>query len=253
MTASHPAGPRFRFALREWRDRSLRFAASLFAPPRCRGCGETLLGRRNAFLCPKCLAGLEWIAGNTCKACGYPAPPHTESPKTCRHCRGTLRDVTSVTAVVRYTRGAKRLVTALKFRSETELAAPMAELMAERFRRSGPGRCDVILPVPLHAARRRKRGFNQADLLAEMVGNRLDMPADARGLEKILPTRPNSSLARSERVANVKHAFRARRDLSGRRVLLVDDVVTTGATMGECARACRDAGAIRVHGLVFAR
>ena len=112
---------------------------------------------------------------------------------------------------------------------------------------------DVIVPVPLHRARERERGFNQAALLARRIGRRLAVPTRPRWLARIRPTRPQSELSAGERRANVRGAFRASRRVAGRHVLVVDDILTTGATVDACARALRDAGAQRVGVLTVAR
>lgn len=230
-----------------------RGAASLLAPAWCRRCGSSLWGMHNPYLCPACLADIEWIAGPTCKTCGYPAGPFGEPVDACRHCRGANPPLTGTVAVARYSFGAKHLVTALKFRRETELVAPLAALMDARRRLARLPECDVALPVPLHSARKRQRGFNQAALLARAVAGRAGMEVGEKVLVKCRNTAPQSTLRRDERLAHGKDAYRVGADLSGKRVLLVDDVMTTGATLGECAKVCRAAGAVRVYALVFAR
>jgi competence protein ComFC len=113
---------------------------------------------------------------------------------------------------------------------------------------------DLIVPVPLHPARQRERGFNQASLLAESLSAETSMPC--RGvLQRIRYTTTQTALDRSERMENLHNAFRLRKnaDVRGLRVLLIDDVLTTGSTLSECARVLKRAGAISVHAVTAAR
>lgn len=148
----------------------------------------------------------------------------------------------------------REAVQALKYRGVAALAAPMASLMARYLREEPPG-ADFLVPVPLHSLRRRLRGYNQSELLARELSAGLGLPLAARALARQRSTPPQARAAgESERHANVAGAFEGRRaDVEGRKVLLVDDVMTTGATLDACALALREAGAARVHALTFAR
>ena len=114
---------------------------------------------------------------------------------------------------------------------------------------------DVIVPVPLHPLKKREREFNQAERLAARLGESTGLPVNTRGLRRVEPTRTQTLLTREQRAANVRHAFavRAGCQLEGRRVILVDDVLTTGATTSACARALRNAGARTVQVWTVAR
>jgi len=113
----------------------------------------------------------------------------------------------------------------------------------------------MIVPVPLHPLKEREREFNQAERLAARLGESTGLPVNTRGLRRIEPTRTQTLLTREQRAANVRHAFavRAGCQLEGRRVILVDDVLTTGATTSACARALRNAGARVVQVWTVAR
>jgi ComF family protein len=150
---------------------------------------------------------------------------------------------------------ARASVHALKYDGELRLVAPLAELMAARWRRAGVGG-DMLVPVPVHAQRRRQRGFDQAELLARGVGERLGLPV-ARVLERAARTAAQHKLGRDARQSNVAQAFGVRVRYAdvvrGRWPVLVDDVVTSGATLAGCARALYDAGAFAVSALTLAR
>lgn len=149
--------------------------------------------------------------------------------------------------------GARTLVHELKYRSLSALAEPMGELLADAFQRD-PLPVDVILPVPLHGGRQRRRGFNQSELLARAVAERAALELDARSLRRVRSTaQQTQSDDRLRREENVRGAFRCSTDIGGRHALLIDDVQTSGATLRECARTLRAAGSASVWALTFCR
>jgi competence protein ComFC len=143
---------------------------------------------------------------------------------------------------------ARQAVQRLKFDRATLLARPMADAIASFVTRSGLDSADFFLPVPIHWVRRAYRGFNQSELLCE----RLD-PRRVRTdlLRRVRATRPQVGLAPDERRRNLLGAFLAKPGVSGASVVLVDDVITTGHTVGECARALKEAGALEVRAVAF--
>lgn len=235
-------------------DKVLTLAYAVLTPHRCRFCGTAMLDCGNPYLCMRCLAVMPWIGGDACKKCGYPAGPYVGGREDCVRCRGGRIRLNGAAAVVRYRGGARSLVKSLKFRSETGLVKPVAGLMAERLRKADFfGGIDAVIPVALHERRRRRRGFDQALLLAEGVTEATGLSLRPHALMRIRETPSQAMLRRKERLVNVQGAFAVRESLKGAGVLLIDDVMTTGATMTECARACREAGARKVFALIFAR
>lgn len=140
-----------------------------------------------------------------------------------------------------------------KFARRRALARPLGDLLVEQCGPWLPAQVDALVPVPLDRGRERERGFNQAALLAERLGSALRRPVRPRWLERVRPTPPQSALSAAARRDNVRGAFRAARAAAGRHVLVVDDVLTTGATVAECARALRAAGARTVGVVTVAR
>jgi len=152
----------------------------------------------------------------------------------------------------------RRAVADLKFRGGTGTAAILSTLMAREIEQDEHyAGLDLIVPVPVHYSRLRDRPYNQALLLAQALGRRLDLPVSSRLLRKVRPTPPQVGLSRAKRLLNVKGAFavtaKGQAKIDGKAVLLVDDVMTTGATAHECAKALRMAGAHRVVVLTAAR
>lgn len=147
---------------------------------------------------------------------------------------------------------ARDAIHALKYKGLFGVADPLAGLMAERFPRWSQD-CEMVVAVPLHPERVRERGYNQATLLARRLCRRLELHMDEKALWRTRNTRPQIGLDRVQRRENVKGAFAADARVRGRRVLLVDDVCTTGATLAAAGEALLAQGAASVRGFCFAR
>jgi ComF family protein len=155
-----------------------------------------------------------------------------------------------------YTDELSRLIQGLKFHGRRNLVGLLAPLLAAVFYESWNREdFDLIIPVPLYSKRKRQRGFNQSELLARALAAQIAVPFDSRALIRIRSTLPQVGLSNSQRFENVKNAFRCAddRQVSGKRVLLIDDVMTTGATAASAAQALIDAGCFRVSILTMAR
>ena len=217
----------------------------LVFPARCVGCGAS-----GTFLCHACRLALPPAAPPRCARCWRP----WRDSGPCAACRLAPPPFDGLCAAFVYQGVVQELVRALKYRGTTALAPAMASLMAETARqeRLAP---DVVVPVPLSGLRRRTRGYNQAEALARALGVELGLPLLPRALQRRRHTPPQARSADAEeRRRNVAGAFRVRDgEVAGRRVLLVDDVTTTGATLAACAQALKEAGARSVWALAFAR
>ena len=232
----------------------------LFPSP-CRGCGGMLDAGRRSLFCSACWARMAPVPPPACPQCGWPFPSpralEASPAHLCMRCRTTRVHFAVARAATLYGSAgpAREAILAFKHTGRDTLGRHLAELMAER---SGPiladGPWDVLVPVPLHPRRERQRGFNQAAFLARHVGRRAGLPVAARALRRLRATPPQSGDP-ADRRRNVRDAFSVARpaQVAGRHVLLVDDVLTTGATANECARALRRAGARRVGVYTLAR
>ncbi|WPL11809.1 MULTISPECIES: ComF family protein [Thiorhodovibrio] len=146
------------------------------------------------------------------------------------------------------------MIADFKFRQRLHLGRLFGQLLAEAaVWQSGPSLPELLIPVPLHSKRLRERGYNQSLEVARVIGRELKIPVDSRVVERAWATPPQLSLAREERLANVRDAFRVPRPLQARHVAIIDDVVTTGATAGELAGVLHQAGAERVDVWAIAR
>lgn len=219
-------------------------ALDLLFPPACVGCGQ-----EGAYLCEACRASLPVTEPPACPRCARPLDAH----EACGPCSTHPLRIHGIVAAFRMDGVARDMVHRLKYDNLRVLAPQMASLMVEHCGQIA-SLADVVVPVPLHAKRERSRGYNQALLLARGVSAGLGLPLETHCLRRLKDTPAQARLDHIEtRRVNISSAFQADDALAGKRVLLVDDVCTTGATLEACALALADVGALEVRGLVFAR
>jgi ComF family protein len=234
-----------------WLDSAL----DLIYPRACAGCRMALEGGRG-HLCWDCRSDVRPIVPPYCARCGNPVEGRIDHRYICYHCTQAAPHFTLARCAARFEGVLPRLVHAFKYREALWLAGDLAELLEACWETHYAGRaCDAVAAVPLHPARRRARGYNQAALLAGALARRIGRPLLAGCLHRVRDTQTQTHLTARERLHNVTDAFEAARParLRGRKVLLVDDVMTTGATVGACAKALTDGGAAEVLVLTLAR
>lgn len=198
-------------------------ALDLLFPPHCVGCG-----RVGSLFCQHCL---RQIAAPEARAC-------------------TGLDAVCVAAA--YDGAVSAAIKALKYDRQTRLAEPLGLLLANALRDTG-WQVDIVVPIPLHPARNLKRGYNQAKLVSLQAAQALALPVDCAAVNRVRDTPSQVNLNAQERRANMQGAFEAQAQVvAGKSVLVVDDVLTTGATLSACAAALRLAGAARVYGATVA-
>ncbi len=234
---------------------------NVFLPCYCSHCEARLITEENLFYCPACWATLPRIERPFCSLCGAPHPLAigfgTRSNFPCEECITNQNPyVDSIQSPVRYKGIAKEAILTLKFRKETLIAEPLGALLREWIETEmSDMQFDLIVPVPLHPFRLKRRGFNQSLLLAEQIKDSFPSAQISEALLRIRPTMSQTLLPLQERKKNLKGAFQVRSpdEVKGKRILLVDDVVTTKTTVTECARILKKSGAISVHVLSVAR
>ena len=246
-------------------------------PGRCLVCGrffsrphrapegsKGITGSLGSELCAACLQQITQVESPMCSVCGLPFASRQGLDHACGQCIRTPGFFTMARAALVYDRALKRAIHCFKYQGKTQLAGPLGEILLAAFQHHwDPQRIDLVVPVPLHPKRMRRRGFNQAYLLLRRWG----LPTTRRPAAHCGPvlyrdliirtryTAPQTTLNRRQRAENIKNAF-ALTDfdsIRNRTILLVDDVYTTGATAGECARLLLDKGARRVDILTLAR
>lgn len=212
-------------------------------PPHCAACGA-----RGAWLCATCLGALPRIVPPFCPHCGEPQ----RQAGLCLRCRENASSLEGMRSLGLYAGPLQRAIWALKYEGLRVLAEPLAVLLAD-YCGEHPLPADLIIPVPLHRRRERRRGYNQSALLGRALAGRLGLPYRPDLLVRLRDTPPQVGKSQEERRRNMEGAFAAGKAPVGARILLVDDVLTTGATLEACAAPLKAAGAASVWGLTLAR
>jgi ComF family protein len=226
--------------------------------------GDWLVQQLAAYACPGCLAGIQPVSSPICESCGRVFASRAGPNRICESCIRTPNHFHQARSALIYTDPCARLVHAFKYRGKIQLARPLGTILSMAFNRFWPvDEFDLIIPVPLHRRKLKQRGFNQVLLMMRqwaLLDRQPAGPATGRTfdwevLERVLPTRPQTGLGRRDRPANLRNAFGLadKRAVAGLKVLVVDDVYTTGATANECARQLRRHGAELVDVLTLAR
>lgn len=240
------------FWRRAWCE--LRACVDLLLPPACLLCGGRLpAGTPVAEFCPPCRASLPRPAPARCPVC---AVAHRTPIPSLHHCEDGLRQpppFARVHAVGPYAGTLQEAVQRFKYRGQLPLERPLGALLADAVQAAGGSLPDLVVPVPMHGSRLRERGYNQALQLSRQLGRHLCRPVAPALLRRQRATAAQQGLDAVARCSNLKGAFAVAGPLGGRRLLLVDDVMTTGATGRECAAVLRKAGAVSVEVAVIGR
>lgn len=226
----------------------LRRFEKLLLPPLCLLCGAA--GARDRDLCAGCAADLP-ARDAACPQCALPL---ADGPGArCRDCQRQPPSFDRAFAPYRYRPPVAYLIHGLKYHSRLSHARLLGELLADALAERAGSWPDCIVPVPLHPSRLRERGFNQALELARPAARRYGLPLLVEGLRRVRPTVPQTGLDARRRHTNLRGAFAVAQPLAGRRIALVDDVITTASTVEECASTLRAGGALGIDIWAIAR
>ncbi|HKD85010.1 MAG TPA: ComF family protein [Terriglobales bacterium] len=240
----------------------LRSIFSVLFPSDCRICSTPLDNISRIPVCDECLAAVRPLRAPQCVVCGdrLAAAMLLMGDGRCPNCRDNPPDFERAVSFGEYKEGLRGLIHLLKYESVTPASGPLGEMLAQAITgllHGYEGPFPVLVPVPLHNNKRNSRGFNQAELIARAAAKRLPgKPAVVcDGLVRHRDTISQVGLSREERIENMRDAFRVKHagSVNGRSVILVDDVMTTGTTLSECARVLKQAGAEKVCAATVAR
>lgn len=219
----------------------------LVYPPHCLVCGQDGLD----YLCQTCIDKIDLVGRLFCRKCSLPCESYH-----CRECREREYEFEYACSAGIFDGVLREAIHRLKYKSQILLADPLGEIMVRCYADTMlAGKFDLVVPIPIHSSRTAERGFNQAVELAERLCARLSLRFEPDVLAKPRPTRHQVDLPYEERLVNMRGAFRVRDGgkVAGKRVLLVDDVFTTGSTLNEAASTLKAAGAREVYGYTLAR
>lgn len=233
-----------------------RALLDIFFPPLCLACKSFVPDSTEILLCTACREKIIPIQSPLCPVCGIPFHTEQGMDHTCGECATTHRPFTAARSAVVFGGPVQELIHRLKYGKKTHLSRPLALLTARRvvpfIAESG---AELVVPVPLHRKRLRQRGFNQSVLLAGVLAKSWHLPLSRNNLRRIRWTEPQIHLPVADRIRNVRGAFAVKdpTQIEGKRLVLVDDVYTTGSTVTECAKVLRNAGAEEVYVVTVAR
>jgi len=219
--------------------------AALFYPEICQICREGKATPREGYLCGSCRDSIEWVEQPLCQCCGLPFEGAITVAFECSNCCGQQLHFRAARAAVRFSGAVQEAVHRYKYNHAAWFEPLLAELLVTR---AAPALAaeswNWIVPIPLHWTRRRQRAFNQSERLAKALSRASGIPLNSGLIRRREATPPQALLSREERAANMRRAFsyRGSKPLEGARIVLVDDVLTTGATASACAKVLMDNG-----------
>lgn len=220
-------------------------------PPACPICGKPapFIGGKRADICQECMERVRYVKEPVCLKCGKPVQDN--ETEYCMDCSRHAHVYDQACAVYEYSKDIKNSIYRFKYHNKQEYARIYAKQMSQKckgmIRMWTP---DVIIPVPIHITKLKMRGFNQAGLIAGELGKLTGIPVDEDSLVRVVRTEPMKELNNAQRVKNLQNAFQAdKKVVKYRKVLIVDDIYTTGATFDACATVLKHAGVQKVYGV----
>lgn len=231
---------------------------NILLPPRCIKCGK-ILSEKNG-LCPECFNSINFISAPYCHKCGRPFVKETNLKFAAKqYCGNCLKQKKFLFDLQRsafiYDDASKNLILDLKFRDKTVSAQTLADMLYMAGKDIWEQKPDLIIPVPIHRLRLIKRRFNQSALLVKYLALKTNIKADYSSLIRQQNTVPQVQLSGMARRKNLRQAFSVKypHNIKGKKIVLIDDVETTGSTLNECAKVLRKAGADAVYSITLAR
>lgn len=221
----------------------LKSILPILYPPRCLLCGAAGVAERD--LCADCASALPHN-DHPCAICALPLPTTAPPGAICGECSKQRPAFDRCHAALMYDQLTGPLISRLKFNNKLNHARLLSQLLIDYLEQQQPSMPDLLLPIPLHRQRLRERGYNQALEIARPVGRHFQLPLVPGLCRRIRPTPAQAGLDRKARRKNLRRAFELQGPVSGKTIVLLDDVVTTGSTTSELARLLKKSGASRV-------
>ncbi len=243
------------FSVSVIRDILLGFLDVLY-PRHCFACDKSLHEEKDTYICESCMEIIEATEARRCSKCGLKSGPGiTSSGNGCHECKNTNLGFEKSFFVSDNIEPVRTLIHQFKYKKHICLATPLGSLLVNLLHQKTIGEIDSVVPVPLHWKKKRERGFNQSELMAKKISNKLYIPISTNNLFRAKSTLSQTQLSRTQRQNNVKGAFKVKNPemFYQKNVLLVDDVLTTGMTASECAKSLKRAGANKVLLVALAR
>ena len=228
----------------------------LVFPPVCQLCGLNRAGKPLGYVCSPCRKGVRFLEPPFCRKCGLPYPGAMENPTECSNCAQEVHFFEWARASVVISDVVLETIHRYKYSRHVYFEPFLGELFVSKSKHVLlPSEWDCILPVPLHPVRLREREFNQAERLGRYLSRATTIPLNTHSLRRVEPTRTQTTLTREERRVNVSRAFQVVdvQSVTGKRILVIDDVMTTGATTNACAKALKRSGASKLAVWTLAR
>ena len=217
---------------------------NLLYPPICPFCEKQLL---EIGICSGCVGKMPFIQGCRCMKCSKPV--YSEEMEYCMDCTKTKHSYEEGRALLLYNDLVQKSIARYKYKNKREFSSSYSKLMIKEMGEIWKKwDCDAVLPIPVHRQKKQKRGFNQAELLAKAIGEYLCVPCETRLLQRCINTLPQKEFSPAERRKNLENAFKMKRNsVEYKKVLLIDDIYTTGSTVDACANVLRQAGVKKVY------
>lgn len=232
-----------------------RFLLKLLYPPKCIFCKSPVQDEMFE-ICPECIEQLPFKDGNLCPVCSVPVP-YIYGEMLCPRCRSGKRFFDKAVAPFLYKDEVRSALIAYKFHGKTFYAKTFAQFILKEIEKAPEGeQFDIITYVPLHPLRHISRGYNQSKMIAEYIAEKMGLPL-TKTLVKIKNTRPLSLQKKKSRQEAVKGVYALKKsaleNLKGKKILIIDDIITTGATLSECAHILKKGGAVKVFAAAAAQ
>lgn len=233
----------------------LNHLADFFFPPKCLLCGTIFKPENSSYFCNTCYDGFLFTRKPVCSKCGAMFLSEQGNDHFCGQCLTTEPAFDRARSIGLYEGTLRQAIHGFKYNQKSLLGKPLAQLLTEQGKmRITPFVYDTLVPVPLHPGKLRQRGFNQALVLAKKAGKGWDIPVDTTSLQRKKQTPPQTMLSKDARRRNIRGAFTCNpAGIKGKKLLLIDDVYTSGSTVNECAKTLKKNGAAAVDVLTLAR